>query len=117
VPERAATIVPPSVTAEAPSAAATPAAEAARFSLDSIRIAVDLATATADDGRRSLVVLRDLMPRLATAEDSAWGYIRQAEAHFLMEDRRSACLTLATARPLLRTPGQRGVFTSLSQVC
>ncbi len=107
----------------APLAAAPPTVEprrtsaAALFTLDSIRLSVDMATATAADGRRSLIVLRDLMPRLATAEDSAWGYIRQAEAQFLMEDRRSACLTLATALPLLRTQAQRNAHTNLSPFC
>jgi hypothetical protein len=90
---------------------------AALYTLDSIRVSVDMATATAADGRRSLIVLRDLMPRLGTAEDSAWGFIRQAEAHFLMEDRRSACLTLATALPLLRTQAQRNAHTNLSPFC
>lgn len=90
---------------------------AALFTLDSIRQAVNPATATPADGRRSLAALRELMPRLATAEDSAWGYLRQAEAHFIMEDGRLGCLTLETARPLLRTQAQRNVHTSLSPFC
>lgn len=90
---------------------------AALYTLDSIRQAVNPATATPVQARRSLAVVRDLMPRLATAEDSAWGYLRQAEAHFLMEDARSACLTLATALPLLRTQAQRNVHTNLSPFC
>jgi eukaryotic-like serine/threonine-protein kinase len=116
-PQRPAPTAAPAATPVDPTAQSTRNGDAARFTLDSIRVSVDLLTATAADGRRSLIVLRDLMPRLATAEDSAWGYIRQAEAHFLMEDARSACLTLATARPLLRTPAQRNAHTNLSAPC
>jgi hypothetical protein len=57
------------------------------------------------------------MPRLGTAEDSAWGYLRQAEAHFIMEDVRSACLATAAARPLVRTAGQREILGNYAAFC
>jgi hypothetical protein len=91
--------------------------EAARFSLDSIREALDPATASAADARRAVAALRELLPWLATAEDSAWAFLRQSEAHFLMDDARSACLALDAARPLVRSGGQRGVLSLLSGGC
>ncbi len=91
--------------------------EAARFTLDSIRIALDPEKATEADARRGVAALRMLMPRLTTAEDSAWAYLRQAEGHLLMEDARSACVALQTARPLVRTSGQREVLANLSGMC
>jgi eukaryotic-like serine/threonine-protein kinase len=112
VPTTPAEPTPPPVSAEPRRTSA-----AALYTLDSIRQAVNPATATPADARRSLAALRDLMPRLATAEDSAWGYLRQAEAHFLMGDGRLGCLTLETALPLLRTQAQRNVHTSLSPFC
>jgi serine/threonine-protein kinase len=90
---------------------------AALFTLDSLRIALDPATATAGDARRAIAALRGLLPRLRTAEDSAWAYLREAEAHFLTGDARSACLTLEAARPLARTAGQRDMVALMSGSC
>ncbi len=87
---------------------------AVRRTLDSIRLALDPLTASPADARRGIAVLRDLMPRLATQEDSAWGYLRQAEAHFIMDDERSACVALQTARPIVKTASQRQVITLMS---
>jgi len=98
-------------------AATGSAAAAARFSLDSIRIAFDLATATESEARRAVAALRALMPRLGTAEDSVWAYLRQAEAHFLTDDARSACLVLGTARRMATTAEQQRVVTNLSGAC
>lgn len=87
---------------------------AVQRTLDSIRLALDPLTASPADARRGIAVLRDLMPRLATREDSAWGYLRQAEAHFIMDDERSACVAIQTARPLVSTASQRQVITLMS---
>jgi len=89
---------------------------AALFTLDSIRIALNPAVATETDARRSVAALRDLMPRLATAQDSAWGYLRQAEAHFLMNDELSACVALRAARPLIRDAAQQRILGNFSAV-
>jgi len=86
------------------------------FTLDSIRIALNPAVATETDARRSVAALRDLMPRLATAQDSAWGYLRQAEAHFLMNDELSACVALRAARPLIRDAAQQRILGNFSAV-
>ncbi len=106
----------PTPTERAPSRPAA-TSESARFTLDSLRIALDPATATAGEARRAIAALRELLPRLGTAEDSAWAFLRQAEAHFLTGDARSACLALEAARPLTRTAGQRDVVTLLSGGC
>jgi eukaryotic-like serine/threonine-protein kinase len=90
---------------------------AARITLDSIKLSLDPLTATPAEARRVVGALRSLMPRLTTAEDSAWGYIREAEAHFLTGDERSACLALRTAEPLARTSGQRAVLVTLTPAC
>ncbi len=92
----------------------TPAA--AKFTLDSLRVTLNPATASEADARRAVAALRDLMPRLATAEDSAWGYLRQAEAHFLMVDELSACVALKAARPLIRDAAQQRVLRDFSAV-
>lgn len=88
--------------------------DAARRVLDSLRTALDPLTATEATARRGVAALRSLMPRLVTAEDSAWAYLREAEAHFLMTDERSACLALRAATPLVRTNGQRGVLNTMT---
>jgi hypothetical protein len=93
------------------------AAQAARFTLDSLFESFDPARATAADARRVIGVVRGLMPRLGSAEDSAWGYLRQAEAHFVMEDGRSGCLAMAAARPLVRTQAQRTVLATWAPAC
>lgn len=87
---------------------------AAMITLDSIRRALDPLTATPADARRGVAALRQLMPRLGSAEDSAWAYLRQAEAHFIAEDERSACLALSQARPLVNTSGQRDILTLMT---
>ncbi len=93
------------------------AAVRARRSLDSLRTALNPETATAAEARRAVAALRELLPRLGTAEDSAWAYLRQAEGHLLMEDARSACLALATARPLARSRSQQQVVSLLAGGC
>ncbi len=109
--ERLAIDSPPAPIA-APTARETSAAALA--SLDSIRNSLDPLVATPADARRGIAALRQLMPRLATAEDSAWGYIRQAEAHFIAEDERSACLALREARPRVRSGAQREILTLMT---
>ncbi len=90
------------------------AAARARVTLDSIRRAIDPLTATPAQAREGVAALRVLMPRLGSAEDSAWAFLRQAEAHFIMNDARSACVALKAARPLLRTAGQRDIMALMS---
>ncbi len=115
----AATTTPPSSPVTTERATSRPAAtsDAVLFTLDSIRIALDPATATEDEARRAIAALRGLLPRLRTAEDSAWAFLRQAEAHFLTGDARSACLALGATRPLTRTDFQRNLLTRLSESC
>lgn len=90
------------------------AAARARLTLDSIRRAIDPLSATPAQAREGVAALRVLMPRLGSAEDSAWAFLRQAEAHFIMNDARSACVALKAARPLVRTGGQREILTLMS---
>lgn len=103
--------------AQSESPVSTEAVDRARRTLDSLRVALNPATATAAEARRAVAVLRGLLPQLPTAEDSAWAYLRQAEGHVLMDDVRSACLALGAARPLARTPGQQQIVSLLSGGC
>ncbi len=95
--------------------ASTGGPDAARLELDSLRRALNPLTATPAEARRGVAALRALMPRLTTAEDSAWALIRQAEAHFIMVDERSACVAIKAATPLARTVQQRGVLDIMSE--
>lgn len=106
---------PAANTPQVPSTSSTlSAGDEARATLDSIRSALDPLTASESDARTGVAALRSLMPRLVNAQDSAWAYLREAEAHFLMNDERSACLALRAATPLVRTNGQRGVLSTMS---
>lgn len=66
----------------------------------------------------ALSALRALMPKLTTADDSTWAYIRVLEAHLLRDDERSACSALQAASRMARTMRQaeivRGYEGSLS---
>lgn len=95
-------------------ATAMSSAAQARLTLDSLRSAIDPLTATPAQAREGVAALRVLMPRLGSAEDSAWALLRQAEAHFIMNDARSACVALKAAQPLVRTSGQRDIMTLMS---
>jgi hypothetical protein len=48
-----------------------------------------------------------VLPRLATARDSSWAYLRLLEAQALNGDVRAACASLRSARATARTKRQR----------
>lgn len=58
----------------------------------------------------ALSALRALMPKLQTASDSTWAYIRVLEAHMLRDDERSACVALQAANRLAGTMKQAEVL-------
>ena len=101
-------------TAAASGSNSTGRSAAAKAELDSITLALDPLTATPAGARRGVAALRSLMPRLGSAEDSASAYLREAEAHFIMNDERSACVALQAARRLVRTGGQRGALQTMT---
>lgn len=57
--------------------------------------------------RAAIPALNALLGRLATPQDSAWAYIRLAEAHLLLDEVQPACATLRFARGVDRTANQR----------
>jgi len=117
------TSAPAGAPAGAPGGGSTPAPSAvspARASLDSISRELDpsMGDPSAATVTAALSALRALMPKLTTADDSTWAYIRVLEAHLLRDDERSACSALQAASRMARTMRQaeivRGYEGSLS---
>ena len=48
---------------------------------------------------------------MTTAEDSAWAYIRIAEAHLLMDEVKPACTALRAARGVAQSMSQARVVS------
>lgn len=79
----------------------------ARRTLDSITTALDPTTADADAARAATGALRALLPRLTTAGDSTWAYVRLVEANLLAGDQAPACAAVRAAQGTARTAAQR----------
>jgi len=92
--------------------AATPSSAAAVRTLDSIAKALDPLTADEAVARVAIPAIRSLLTRLTAAEDSAWAYIRIAEAHILMDEVKPACTSLRTARGLAQSMAQARVINN-----
>jgi hypothetical protein len=56
-------------------------------------------------------VLRALLPRMTTADDSTWTHIRLLEAQALSGNEAGACTSLRAARRSARSSEQREVVT------
>ena len=80
--------------------------------LDSIAKALDPLTADEAVARVAIPAIRGLLTRLTAAEDSAWAYIRIAEAHILMDEVKPACTSLRTARGLAQSMAQARVINN-----
>ena len=99
----------PAATATAP--ASTPSSASVRHALDSITKALDPATADEAAARAAIPALRGLLTRITNAEDSAWAYIRIAEAYLLLNEVKPACTALRTARGLAQSMSQARVVS------
>lgn len=91
--------------------AAAPSGASARRSLDSITKALDPLTADEAVARVAIPAIRGLLTRMTTAEDSAWAYIRIAEAHLLMDEVKPACTALRAARGVAQSMSQARVVS------
>ncbi|WP_310568701.1 serine/threonine-protein kinase [Gemmatimonas sp.] len=104
----------PAGTSAAPKPAAptaAPSGASARRSLDSITKALDPLTADEAVARVAIPAIRGLLTRMTTAEDSAWAYIRIAEAHLLMDEVKPACTALRAARGVAQSMSQARVVS------
>ncbi|WP_373061133.1 serine/threonine-protein kinase [Gemmatimonas sp.] len=90
---------------------ASPSGASARFSLDSITKALDPLTADEAVARVAIPAIRGLLTRMTGAGDSAWAYIRIAEAHLLMDEVKAACTALRNARGLAQSMSQARVVS------
>ena len=81
-------------------------ARAARTTLDSVTRLIDPESPNPTNAREALLILRATLPRLGTAADSTWAYIRSAEAHLILEQEEPACQALRTARRTASTMDQ-----------
>lgn len=106
-PKPAAKPVEKPVVDEAAAERAAARAAAASRTLDSLTRVLDPATATDVTARGAARALRALLPRLGTAEDSAWANIRLIEALYLGGDATGACRALGAARRTARTANQK----------
>ena len=108
---------PPSTNLAMPSSpkpaapAASSSGASARHSLDSITKALDPLTADEAVARVAIPAIRGLLTRMTAAEDSAWAYIRLAEAHLLMDEVKPACSALRSARGLAQSMSQARVVS------
>ena len=91
--------------------AASSSGASARRSLDSITKALDPLTADEAVARVAIPAIRGLLTRMTAAEDSAWAYIRLAEAHLLMDEVKPACSALRSARGLAQSMSQARVVS------
>ncbi len=116
-PSATPSVTPPSTNLAMPSSpkTAAPAASSsgasARRSLDSITKALDPLTADEAVARVAIPAIRGLLTRMTAAEDSAWAYIRLAEAHLLMDEVKPACSALRSARGLAQSMSQARVVS------
>jgi serine/threonine-protein kinase len=105
----------------APSAepAADAGASAALRSLDALEKQVKRAM-EADNGNdlanAAIPELRRLLPQLRTGTDSAYAYLRIAEAYGVLDDAKSACVSLQLARRSAGSPAQIGAITRMSEL-
>ena len=90
----------------------SPSGAAALRTLDSIAKALDPLTADEAVAQAAVPAIRGLLTRLTAAEDSAWAYIRIAEAHILMQEVKPACTSLRTARGLAHSMAQARVISN-----
>jgi serine/threonine-protein kinase len=74
--------------------------------LDSVTRLIDPESPNPTNAREALLILRATLPRLGTAADSTWAYIRSAEAHLILEQEEPACQALRTARRTASTMDQ-----------
>ena len=108
---------PPSTNLAMPSSpkpaapAASSSGASARRSLDSITKALDPLTADEAVARVAIPAIRGLLTRMTAAEDSAWAYIRLAEAHLLLDEVKPACSALRSARGLAQSMSQARVVS------
>jgi eukaryotic-like serine/threonine-protein kinase len=91
--------------------AASPSGASARRTLDSITKALDPLSADEAVARVAIPAIRGLLTRMTTAEDSAWAYIRIAEAHLLMDEVKPACTALRAARGVAQSMSQARVVS------
>ncbi|MBY0490139.1 MAG: protein kinase [Gemmatimonadaceae bacterium] len=92
---------------------------AALRSLDNLEKTVRRAM-EADNGNdlasAAIPELRRLLPQLTTSTDSANAYLRIAEAYGVLDDAKSACLSLQLARRTARTSAQAGAITRMTEL-
>ena len=90
-----------------PNASGATAATAAKRTLDSISEALDPDRADESTARAAVPLLRALLPRLGTANDSTFAEIRTAEAYLLMGDQQRACAAYRRAKASAPTAARR----------
>jgi serine/threonine-protein kinase len=93
----------PTAGGEAPTAAE---ASEARVSLDALRRDLAAGDADAATARVAIPRIERLLPRLATARDSADAYLALVGAYGMAEELARACTPLRAARRLAATPAQ-----------
>jgi len=82
---------------------------AARRSLDSLTTVLDPDRVDEATARAAIPVLRALLPRLATRDDSTYAHIRLLEANALSGNESGACTALRAAKGGARTSEQREI--------
>lgn len=85
-------------------------AQSGRRTLDSLTKVLSPESANEATARSAVPALEALLGRLATPTDSAWAYIRLAEAHILLNKGQSACAALRLAQGVARTANQSEVI-------
>ena len=80
--------------------------------LERLTLLVNHVVADEAVARVAIPAIRGLLTRLTAAEDSAWAYIRIAEAHILMDEVKPACTSLRTARGLAQSMAQARVINN-----
>lgn len=96
--------------ADAPTRVISPGGASARVTLDSLTKALDPSDANEGTAQAAIPMLRTVLLRLPTAEDSTWAYIRIAEAHLLLDEVKNACTALRSARGSARTMNQAEII-------
>ena len=110
------TSAPPPRTAEAPIAAAGFTSAADRRTLDSLSTAFDPERMDEATARAAIPVLRRMLPRLGTRDDSTWAHIRLIEANALTNNNGAACSALRAARGTASTAKQREIIANYAGV-
>jgi serine/threonine-protein kinase len=90
-----------------PAGGASGDAVAARRTFDSVSAALDPERTDEASARAAVPVLRALLPRLTTADDSTWAHIRLLEAQALSGNESGACTSLRAAKRTARSSEQR----------